>query len=663
MSSLDRFLFRNSGRQRGSVELAGSSLGRARDVRAWQSTLEPWLLAGNQPGRCYLNLGQQAALVRWHPGPDPTHSWEFADVLVGPAATLADGFALRLPPIPWPVTKSSRHVRLSPVTDLSDLAEPVPGAMVRLSRSPEVATALGPLLSRVLAGDRELVMPWTASPQPEAILLGLVTILAIVHDDWQLSFLTFAVNPVPALPGVLVCFRPLAVAEPPYPRFRRVAGILAGRYAEAGAGELHRLLDQRGVFEPGDRDGRIDRLLAAWPPLVPVFPAPAPPSAHPPLMPEMPEMTEPPAAPVEQAVAVEVRVPTATAAPGTQVTCPVCLSKLDWSQLELYRFDRDRNRHIRLEIPVGAGQELETRLTRGAVVRCRGDGRYARTEHYLPADYGSLGPPVILGFVGASRSGKTHLLASMVGEIAGGGLEDYGLRYHPVDPRAHTAFFAEQVRPLFSEAKVLKSTQEQLVGFTDAFVLTPSQGGLGRPVALFDVAGADLLRVDDQTQQFLDLAHGLVFTIDPTQLRAHRLGDSTFNIVLDLLRPTGRLPDLISAAIVLNKADLLRFEDPIAGWLRSDSKSLDAAEITRESADVFAYLDSQGARAWTRPYGECARATLHVVSSTGGAAEHAEGTEGTYPRSVTPRRVLRPLVALLAMTGVLTGAEAEKVGI
>jgi hypothetical protein len=86
---------------------------------------------------------------------------------------------------------------------------------------------------------------------------------------------------------------------------------------------------------------------------------------------------------------------------------------------------------------------------------------------------------------------------------------------------------------------------------------------------------------------------------------------------------------------------------------------LDAGEFLRESADVYAFLYEKGAAAWTRPYHDCAKATLHVASPTGGAGQRG----GVYPRGVTPRRVLRPLVAMLAMTGVLTGSEAEKVGV
>src|SRR5206468_7931187 len=105
------------------------------------------------------------------------------------------------------------------------------------------------------------------------------------------------------------------------------------------------------------------------------------------------------------------------------------------------------------------------------------------------------------------------------------------------------------------------------------------------------------------------------------------------------------------AAIVLNKADMVRFEDPVALWLRSDSKVVDSAEFVRESADVYAFLYGKGAAALARAYRECNKATLHVASATGGSANQQEGDGGGYPRGVTPRRVLRPLVAMLVMTG------------
>jgi hypothetical protein len=279
-------------------------------------------------------------------------------------------------------------------------------------------------------------------------------------------------------------------------------------------------------------------------------------------------------------------------------------------------------------------------------------------EHYLPAGYGHFGPPVILGFIGLTKSGKSHLLSAMIGEIERGGLEPYGIKNRPIDQAIHKTFLDTRVNPLLRENKVLPPTSEDVINFADAFILTPADGP-ERPVALFDVAGGNLTRVSD-TQQFLEIADGLVFVVDPTQLRPDGLGDDSFNIVLNLL--TERLPAQVSAAIVLNKADLLRFEDPIDLWLRAVNGGLDADAILRESADVFAYLASRQAQAWTRPYSECARATLHVASATGGAAR-AQGQGGVYPRGVAPHRVLQPLIALLAMTGVLTGVQAERVGI
>lgn len=175
-------------------------------------------------------------------------------------------------------------------------------------------------------------------------------------------------------------------------------------------------------------------------------------------------------------------------------------------------------------------------------------------------------------------------------------------------------------------------------------------------MALFDVAGDELTSVDN-AKRFLELVDGLIFVVDPAQLRSGGPGDETFNTVLGLLQASGRPPH-VSSALVLNKADLARFDDPITRWLRLDLTEIDAELILNESADVYAYLHSKGAQAWTRPYDECAKATLHVASATGGAEQ-----DGVYPRGVTPRRVLGPLIPVLAMTGVLAGPQAQKVGI
>jgi hypothetical protein len=267
---------------------------------------------------------------------------------------------------------------------------------------------------------------------------------------------------------------------------------------------------------------------------------------------------------------------------------------------------------------------------------------------------------VLLGFVGLTKSGKTHLLTSMVGKM--GELSRYRISSRPLDPVNHQRFLEHSVRPLLSDNEVLPGTPEDVTTeFADAFVMRHASGP-ERVVVLFDVAGGDLARTD-QTKEFLWIADGLFFVIDPDHLNASTAGgDETFTNVLNIIRGRPR-PEPVSAAIVLNKADKVRFEDPVARWLRSADGGLSPVDFLRESADVYAYLDRNGAAMLAEEaYQVCDKATLHVASPTGGVGE-GEGRGSKYPRGVTPMRVLRPLVAMLAMTGVLAGPEAAKVGV
>ena len=444
----------------------------------------------------------------------------------------------------------------------------------------------------------------------------------MIGDARPLSFMTRASTELPDLPGLFVTFRqgqPKPVLDP---RYERPAIGLATGYAD-GPETLRQTLTQHGIATATDRETRVRRLFDLWPP-------------HP----------QPPAA---NGSAPAHRGDTQT------VICPICLQEIkDWDSLP--RWQWDGRQYVELKIPAEASGPQRNRMERVALVCCPDQLHVMQSKHYLPAEYGRLGQPVVLGFVGLTRSGKSHLLAAMVGAIQRGDLRNYGIDSYPLDNALHKVFLNEHVWPLLDRDKVLPGTQEGIVTFADAFVVTPP-GGTKRPVALFDVAGGELTKVDD-TKRFLDIADGLFFIVDPAELKPNGHGDETFNTVLDLMKGTPRLPDQVSAAVVLNKADLVRFEEPVARLLRSDVRKLDAAEFLSESTDVYAFLASKGAAAWARPYEECAKATLHVASPTGGAAEG-----DVYPRHVTPRRVLRPLVAMLAMTGILTGAEAERVGI
>ena len=647
MSAIDQIVFRAPSGSTGTIVPAFSSIEDNAEVDYWQRRLDPWLRTGNPMGRGYLDFGKQAALIRWYTDVESRYDWQYALVFIGPSAVLTAGYALELPELSADLLAISSGGRLLPATR-TELG-PGHAAIMARARSNEAAELLVPLLARVLAGEQSVIMPWTEPSLPEAVMWGLVSLLLMLGDTRPVSFLTYASGRAASVPGLFVSFRPGAASLQPDPGFETVAIGLATRFADDPAG-LRRTLLLRGMLEPADHAGRITRLLNLWPHVDTAYSGGT----------QSVNATFEGPSPMTLAPSPRSEPGTGTSQP---VICPICLHEIyDWDALQYWRWDAALEAYAELPVPPGLNRHQRDRLVRGAYVRCPAPHADVQTEHYLPVNYGRFGPPVLLGFIGLTKSGKSHLLASMVGEIQGGALlQDYGIVSRPVDPAMHQRFLDGWVNPLFSHDRVLPGTQEGIVTFADAFLMS-YENGPERLVALFDVAGGDLARVDE-TKQFLEIANGLFFVIDPEYLsaRRQRLGDETFSNVLNVVKGKDRAGQ-VSAAIVFNKADRVRFDEPVSRWLRSDSKVLDPVEFLLESRDVYAYLDVQGALALASPYWLCDKVTLHVASPTGGAGD-SEGEGGIYPRGVTPRRVLRPLVAMLAMTGVLPGAEAGRVGI
>ena len=649
MNTVHQVVFRAPNGSGGTIVPAFSSIEDNAEVDYWQRRLDPWLRTGSPLGRGYLDFGEQAAFIRWQADAASRYDWQYALVLIGRSAVLTAGYALELPELSADLPRTSPGGRLLPVTR----TDPGPGHAAIMARalSAEAIGMLVPLLARVLAGEWNVTMPWTEPSLPEAAMWGLVRLLAMLGETGPVSFLTYASGRAPRPSGLFVAFRPNAASVPPDPGFETVAVDLATRFAD-GPAELERALRELGMLEPADRSARISRLLSLWPHVE---------TAHSEGTQKVNVSFEGPSPAVPAAAAAAGSAP--RAGMSQPVTCPICLHEIyDWDALRFWRWDATREAYIELPVPPDLNQNQRDRHVRGSYVRCPAPQGAVQAEHYLPMNYGRFGPPVLLGFIGLTKSGKSHLLASMVGEIQSGALlQDYSIASHPVDPAMHQRFLEGSVNPLFSHDQVLPGTQEGIVTFADAFLMS-YQNEPERVVALFDVAGGDLARVDE-TKQFLEIATGLFFVIDPDHLSARhqRLGDQTFNNVLNVVKGKGRGAE-VSAAIVLNKADQVRFDEPVSRWFRSDSKLLDPAEFLMESRDVYAYLDVKGALALASPYWMCDKVTLHVASPTGGAGD-SEGGVGFYPRGVTPRRVLRPLVAMLAMTGVLPGPEAERVGI
>jgi len=663
MNTLSQLIYQVPRDPGGQFGLVASSLPPA-ETASWRRTIDPLLRAGDPPARYYQNLGSQAALIRWTAAARQPAAGDMAHVFIGDAAQLTDGRALQLPELPAELLFPRGKGPLPPIpeTALGTAAER--DVLDAQARSPEVAKMVIPLVSWILRGNEKIVMASGMQPAaPEAVLWALIGILAALGDSRPVSFLTRATRVPDTPPGLFVCFRPQPGQLAPAAGYERAAAGLVGSYVQAGPTGLYQFLRKQGVLESAGHAAKVARLLALWPDAQ----QPAQSGArtapggdghdtgH-----QQRTSTAPPPAAV---MTMPPPRPAATAAErgnGQAVTCPICLAQLDWGALPLRKWD-GVSAYEGLDIPDGATDAQRAFLERGAYVQCNGQSGLSQgMAHYLPVDYGRFGPPVVLGFVGLTHSGKSHLLTAMVGMM--NRLRDYGIDSRPVDLALHRRFRDEAVDPLFRQRKALQVTDRGVVAFVDAFIITPPGGGKARPVALFDVAGAELAREAGE-KRFLDVADGFFFVVDPEQLGDDGLGDDTFTAVLNVVGSTpGRLPDKVCAAIVLNKADLVRFDHPVTRWLRTDVPALDPAEFRAESADVYAYLRERGAAEWTRPYDACTKATLHVASPTGGAAVRTANGEVIYPRGVRPRRVLRPLVAMLAMTGVLTGEEAENVG-
>jgi hypothetical protein len=619
VNAVDLISYRaRAGRNGVVISQAATTIRDQQKTDRWQRQLEPWIRIGDPRGCAYLDFGAQAAFIRWQADGLVQLDWQQAFVLVGPSDQLTGVCALEFPDL----ARSGLAPWGDDLPPADGTAGPRHDAVEARARSADAIRSLTPLLAHALQGARRVTMPWSEPALAEAVMWGFISILRMIGDSRPVSFLTCASEPSRAgdPPGMLVSFRPdAATPAAPDQGFAELAADLAHRFADDPA-RLRQTLAEHGVPTAADDGDRIRRLLTLIP-------------GH--------------------AVLAEPAL--------TTIMCPICLGEIpNWNTLDYWRWDSSTGNYERVNIPPDLSATQRTRFTHGAYVRCPASTDETTNVHYLPARYGSFGDPVLLGFVGLSRSGKTHLLASMVAEISK--LSDYGIDVTELDHATHRDFLEKSVKPLIAGNRVLPGTPDCVnTTLADAFIIRQGNGP-ERVVALFDVSGGDLIR-PESTKEFLWIADGLFFVVDPDRIEVNRAGDDSFDIVLDIMSARPK-PEPFRAAIVLSKADLVRFEEPVDHWLLQDASTpsagaLDPLEFLQESADVYAYLEQHQALALAEPYVACDKATLHFASPAGGACTDG----GIFPRGVTPRQVLRPLLAMLAMTGALTGPGAEVIGI
>ncbi|MFD9738395.1 hypothetical protein [Umezawaea sp. NPDC059074] len=339
------------------------------------------------------------------------------------------------------------------------------------------------------------------------------------------------------------------------------------------------------------------------------------------------------------------------------VTCPTCQDRFPWVEDRLLRWSPRDGKFVPVVIADTTNPVKLADLRASCYVRCPNPSKDT-PDHHIPVVYGHSAPPVVVGLVGRPRAGKSHLLAAMIHELVTGRASTAGVSVRPGDGAQHAAFREGQIDPLLRGEK-LAGTGSGITGYADFLLVRTAAGE--RPVIFFDIAGEDFraMASNNRGSRFLLNTSALMFVEDADLVLS---GDGAGNEwINDALGRLGVVPHLrsIPATVVLTKSDLLRYTHPADRWLRrqDDRGPLRATDFLDESRDVYAVLDQFGAHFVRDLYERFDRCTLHFVSATGVAVEGK-----SYPRGVHPMRVLRPLISLLAMTGVLTGRETELVG-
>ncbi|MEU7905042.1 hypothetical protein [Actinoplanes sp. NPDC049118] len=343
-----------------------------------------------------------------------------------------------------------------------------------------------------------------------------------------------------------------------------------------------------------------------------------------------------------------------------QVRCPICLTALGRRPPRPVLLDANGNQ--RPFVPTDRRNRVLTRAEEMTAFQiCDGDG--SESPHHLPLHYAQYGTPLVVGVIGSGATGKTTLLAAMIGSLLSASQTNrLPLRVDALDLRLHTNFVTRYVNRLLVQREVLSLTRGETIELADALRVRSPVTGRDHAVVFFDVAGEQLENAE-RANRFISALNALIFVVDGEQLSRRRgqrgaqaAGDLAFEVVLNRLSrvhdhtPQGLLP--LPSALVVAKSDLLRFYgDPeLDRWFGyGDAEEFDLSTVEEESRDVYRLLYQRG-HGYLRGAERFLRSSLHFASATGTAPDDGR----TYAaEGFGPRRTLKPLLSLFQMAGVL----------
>ena len=370
----------------------------------------------------------------------------------------------------------------------------------------------------------------------------------------------------------------------------------------------------------------------------------------------------------------------------TNVICPFCFNEFPIMEMDF----ASQYNNERVKAQYGMIDKMKLKRGKGRLKVPKDKGGYPLTrklcpdrgvEHDLPFNAG-LQESLVIGLIGAPNSGKTHYIASLVDRLMGRVGTDLQGALLPVTDGTSDRYQKEFYEPLFEDHSELPATE----GIPEPLIYDLSFDGnlWGQDrkravnLALYDTAGEntiDKARAREMLN-YLNVASGVIFIIDPLQIRQirERLPDSILppplavgtpisiiGNILMLLQNGKALqvnePFSVPVAVVLSKCDVLQENGLIESnriWNMEDRRNI--GRFDRLYHDDMAGMMGEYMRQWDeKAYNVVTqrfpRHAFFGVSATGCAATGA--TMNKKYRYIAPWRVEDPLLWLLSQVKVL----------